>query len=97
MTQAKGCEGCSQAHDCKHIYERLGNVEGPSVVPKVLMAFVLPIGMFVVGLGLFERWLAHVVAQQYRTLCAAGLAFSVTALLMLGVSIVAKRFDKRRC
>jgi Na+-transporting NADH:ubiquinone oxidoreductase subunit NqrE len=97
MTEAKWCDGCSQAHDCKKIYERLGTVEGPSVAFKAAIAFVLPIGVFAAALGLFGRLLHHVVASQYRTLCVFALALSVTAVVMLAVSFIAKRFDKRRC
>lgn len=97
MTQAKGCEGCSQAHDCKKIYERLGNVDGPSVTPKVLIAFVLPIGVFIGALGLFGRLLQHTIARPYQSLCACALALCVTGVLMLGVSVLTKRHDSRRC
>lgn len=97
MTEAKWCDGCSQAHDCKRVYERLGHIEGPSVALKATIAFVFPIGVFTAALGLFGRLLHHVVASQYRTLCAFALALSVTAVVMLVVSLIAKRFDKRRC
>lgn len=97
MTHANWCEGCSQAHDCKHIYERLGHAEGPSVVPKALIAFVVPIGAFVAGLGLFGRLLGHVLAGPYRTWCTFALALCTTAALMLGLSVLTKRLDKKRC
>ena len=97
MTQARQCDACSQAHNCKQVYGQLGNQNGPSVVMRVLVAFALPIGVFAAGLGLFDRLLDQVVAHQYRTVCAFALAFGVTAILMLGVSVMTKRFDKKRC
>jgi ABC-type nitrate/sulfonate/bicarbonate transport system permease component len=96
MTQAKWCEGCSQAHDCKKIYERLGSLEGPSVAVKAAIAFALPIGVFIAALGLFDRLLQHAVASPYRTLCAFALALSVTIAFMLVVSFVTKQLHKRR-
>ena len=97
MTQAKWCEGCSQAHDCKKLYEQIGHLDGPSVAPKVLIAFVLPIGVFIAALGLFGRLLQHVVAPPYQGLCAFALALIITGVLMLGVSVLTKRHDRRRC
>jgi hypothetical protein len=97
MTQAKWCEGCSQAHDCKKVYERLGSLEGPSVALKATVAFVLPVAVFVTALGLFGRLLQHVVASPYRTWCAFALAVAVTTGVMVAVSLVAKRLDKKRC
>ena len=97
MTQAKACEGCSQAHDCKKLYEQIGNLDGPSVVPKVLIAFVLPIIVLIATLGLFDWLLQEVVARPYRTPCALFLSLDVTGILMLAVSVLAKRHDRRRC
>jgi hypothetical protein len=97
MTQAKWCEGCSQAHDCRRIYQQLGNLKGPSVALKAVIAFLLPIGLFVVALGAFGQLLQHVLAPQCQTLCACALAVCATAGLMLIVSLVARRLDTKRC
>ncbi len=97
MSQAKWCDGCSEAHNCKHVYERIGNLDGPSIVPKVLLAFALPLGVFIAGLGLFGWLLQHVVADEYRTLCAVALAFCVTAAFVLGASTLTRWLDQRRC
>jgi Kef-type K+ transport system membrane component KefB len=94
MTQAKWCEGCSQAHDCKTIYERLGHIEGPSVARKVVVAFVLPIAVFVVALGTFGRLLQHALVQRYLTLCSLALAVCTTVGVMLIVSVITKRLNK---
>ncbi len=96
MTQAKWCEGCSQAHDCKKIYQHLGNLRDPSVALKAAIAFLLPIGLFVAALGAFGRLLQPVVARQYQTLLACALALCVTIVLMLVVSFLTKRPDKRK-
>ena len=97
MTEAKQCEGCSQAHDCKKLYQHLGDLQGPSVALKAVIAFLLPIGLFVAALGAFGRLLQHSVARPYQTLCALALALCVTAGLVLIASLITKRFDKKRC
>ncbi len=97
MTQAKWCEGCSQAHDCKGIYQQLGDPKGPSVAGKAVVAFALPLGLFVAALGVFGRLLQHVVARPYQTLCACALALGATAGIMLIVSHITKHLHTKRC
>jgi hypothetical protein len=97
MTQAKWCEGCSQAHDCKRVYQQTGDLKGPSVAGKAVVAFALPMGLFVAALGVLSRLLQHVVARPYRTLSACVLALSATMGIMLIVSHITKRLDRKRC
>ena len=53
MVQSESCEGCSQSHDCKKVYEHLGCSEGPPITRAVLMAFLVPILVFVTALLAF--------------------------------------------
>ncbi|KPK34243.1 MAG: hypothetical protein AMJ65_18565 [Phycisphaerae bacterium SG8_4] len=43
MTQQELCQQCNQRRNCGQVYERLGKTEGPSVVKKVVLAFLLPL------------------------------------------------------
>ena len=97
MTEADWCEGCSQAHNCRKVYQDIGKTEGPSVALKAVIAFVLPVVLFVAALGAFGRLLQHVVASPYQPLCASVLALVATVVLMLIVSLCAKRLDRKRC
>ena len=88
MFQTKSCEGCRQAHDCKIVYEQLGCVQGPSVTSTVVVAFLLPIVVFVAALGGFGRLLGSALAEPYRTLLALVLALLVMAGVMWVVRIL---------
>jgi len=55
MTSGKFCQDCIQKHDCKRIYEQLGDSQGPSVALKAILAFLLPLMVFIVSLAVFER------------------------------------------
>ncbi|UCD52470.1 MAG: hypothetical protein JSW27_07500 [Phycisphaerales bacterium] len=96
MVEAKPCNGCSQAHDCKRIYEQLGHAGGPSVVLKVIMAFALPIVLFIAALGLFGHLLHERLAERYETPVAFVLALSVTTGVMLAVGVAFKRFHREQ-
>jgi len=94
MTQSKSCEGCSQAHDCKSVYGQLGCSEGPPVTRAVLIAFLLPILVFVVMLAGFGWLVQNAVAGPYRTPLATVLALAVTTGVMLTVRVVARLHRK---
>ena len=78
MTEDKFCSNCTQSQNCSAVYEHLGKSSGPSVVYTALVAFLLPIGVFIVALAVFERFVGPV----------AGLALAAVAV---GICILATR------
>ncbi len=91
MGQAKPCDGCSHAHNCTAVYERLGRADGPSVAMKAMVAFALPIAAFAVVLATFEHLLANAVAERSRTFVAFVVALALTIGLMRVVSLLVGR------
>lgn len=91
MGQAKPCDGCSQAHNCAGVYERLGRAGGPSVTYKVIVAFALPITAFAIALAAFEHLLANAVAERSRTFVAFAAALALTVGLMRAISLLVGR------
>ena len=55
MDQQNLCQGCIQQNRCQEAYERLGRFQGPSVVRKVLIAFLMPMVVFIVSLAVLEH------------------------------------------
>ncbi|MBN2130544.1 MAG: hypothetical protein JW741_13670 [Sedimentisphaerales bacterium] len=94
MAHSKFCEDCSQAHDCKKVYEQLGQSRGSSVALGVVVAFLLPIVVFVVTLGVSGRLLANAVARKYQTPAAFVSALLVTVSVMLVASLIVKRLHR---
>ena len=95
MAQVKRCDGCSRSRGCKDVYRQVGCADGPSVTANVLLAFLLPILLFAVGLGAFGQLLSRVVAAPYRTPLALVMALTTTAALM-GIVQVALRHHRNR-
>ncbi len=91
MGQAKPCDGCSQAHNCAGVYQRLGRADGPSVALKAMVAFALPIAAFAIALAAFEHLLANTVAERSRTFVAFAAALALTIGLMRVVSLLVGR------
>ena len=80
MAEDKFCSNCAQSQNCSAIYEHLGKSSGPSVACKVLVAFLLPIGVFIVALAVFEG-LAGPIASPALAAVAVGICILVTKMI----------------
>jgi uncharacterized membrane protein len=61
MVSKSFCRDCNQKHNCRSVYEQLGNASGASVVLKVILAFLLPLIVFIVSLAVSDRVLAGAI------------------------------------
>ena len=95
MARPRECDGCRQAHACQEVYGKLGDTEGPSVTRAALVAFALPLALFVAALGGWDHLLRNRVAEPHQTPLTLVLAVGVTALSMLAVCFFARRHQKK--
>ena len=56
MNQQEFCQDCHHKHDCRQIYRQLGHASCPPVVRKVIVAFLLPLVVFIVSLAVFDKF-----------------------------------------
>lgn len=97
MDDEQFCERCSQRHDCREIYGKLGNAEGPSLTLTVVVAFLVPILVFIVSLGVLEKVLGWVTERAaLRTAASLSGAVIVTLAWILTVRVIDRRLAKRR-
>ena len=97
MVQQKLCQECNQRRNCQEIYEQLGNTKSPSVVLKVVAAFLLPLMVFIASLVAFERILAGVIdTKGLQTVLGFLLALSAALVCVLIIKAINKRPDKNR-
>ena len=54
MVEQNFCQNCYQKHDCQKVYRQLGETQGPPITFKIIVAFVLPLVVFIVSLAVFE-------------------------------------------
>jgi hypothetical protein len=77
------------------VYEQLGRIEGPSVVKKVLLAFLLPLVVFIASLAVFERVLWAVASvRQTRSALSFASAVLMTFVCILLVKVIDRRFSR---
>ncbi len=95
MSEEKFCSGCPQKHDCSKIYQQLGESKGPSIVGKVIVAFLLPIIVLILALALFDKILSQAVQNpNARTALSFGLAGLVAFCYIIIVRLVNKRLGR---
>ena len=95
MAKENLCQDCSEKHDCKEVYELLGKAKGPSVVVRVIVAFLLPLVVFIGSLAAFEQILTNSMqATKLRLVLSFLLALVVTIALIMTMQVINKRLTK---
>ena len=93
MDEQKFCRICKQKTDCQNVYRAMGHAESPSVTARIVLAFLLPLIVFIVSLGASERILTRAIHREnVLTALSFLLALSVTF-----ACIVLTRKIRRRC
>ena len=96
MFEKNFCEECGQRHSCQEVYRQLGNSKSPSIVFKVVFAFLVPLVVFIAALAAFEKILAGTISgKELRTGLSFMLALAVT-FIVVGCSLLIRRKNKRR-
>lgn len=95
MAEQKICEECKQKHDCQEIYKQLGDVKGPSVVVKVIVAFLLPLVVFIVTLAIFDKILSGFeMTADLQTVFSVTASLLITFICILIVRVINRRFGR---
>ncbi len=87
MAQPDLCQQCNQSQNCSKVYEQLGKAEGPSIVRKVVLAFLMPLVVFVGSLAVFERMFSGAISSGQSQ---SALSFASALLLTFGCILVTK-------
>lgn len=92
MAEQKFCQDCTQNRDCRKAYNQLGSTEGPSVVVKVIVAFLLPVVVFIGSLAAFGKVLAKAVdSKELQTVLSFLIAMLVTFVCILIIKAINRR------
>ncbi|MCP4259498.1 MAG: SoxR reducing system RseC family protein [Planctomycetes bacterium] len=92
MTEQEFCDNCNQKHNCGSIYNQLGNTNGPSVVVKVVVAFLLPLVIFIISLAIFEEIFTKTISSQFvQTALSMVSALIVTFGCILIIRVINKK------
>jgi hypothetical protein len=88
MDEQEFCQGCNEKHNCQKVYEKLGNAGGPSIALKAVVAFLLPMIVFITALAACDKILAEAVSKtELRTVVSLLFALLVTSLMVLAIKL----------
>ena len=91
------CSGCGQKQTCRGAYEKMGHSDVPNVTLKVILAFVLPIGVFVLSLAGTTKWLAGHIEGSLLTLLSFLSALLVTFVFVCVIRVLQGPITKDSC
>lgn len=97
MPQNDFCHSCTQSRDCKEVYSRLGETAGPSVAYRVIVAFLIPIIVFILTLTACEKFLTPAVKIEKLRIAAGFLcALAAAFLTILLTKRINSKLDEKR-
>lgn len=110
MAQQEFCQECNQkhasletpkksltGHDCREVYRQLGKAEGRSVVFKVVIAFLVPLVVFIAALAASEKILAKTInTKELQTALSFLLALSMAFAVVLVIKAINKKLSKNK-
>jgi len=97
MFQQKFCQECNQKRNCKEVYQQLGKADSSSVVFKVVVAFLLPMVVFIAALAIFKAILAGTIdSKEAQTALSFLLALSMAFAVVLVIKAINKKLSKNK-
>ena len=98
MSQENFCQDCHQKNDCQEVYRHLGCSECPPVFYKTIVAFLLPMVVFVISLAVFDKILSDgdysQISQKLQTAIGFFMALIVTTVFMVVFKLLSNLFRK---
>ena len=91
------CRGCSQANQCRAVYERLGNSKSPSVAKTVVVALLLPLLIFICSAAVAETVFNNLIRSKgLAAVAALAISLSITYIAVLIIKVIEKQLNKNR-
>jgi len=88
MEEQDFCRGCAQRDHCQQVYDKLGCSDSAPVTLKVVVAFLLPLVVFIVCLGTFKLFFN---ALDVSARLGTGLGIVLALMATLAYILVATR------
>jgi hypothetical protein len=97
MEELNHCQECNQKQKCQEVYEQLGKAQGPSIAFKAIVAFLLPLLIFIASLAAFEGILAKITdKKELRIAFDFLLALAVTLAAIFIIKAISKYLNKNK-
>jgi uncharacterized membrane protein len=82
------CSGCAQKDTCRSAYEKLGKFQGANVAWRAVVAFLVPICVFIGSLAGSQRLLGNRLEGKLLILVSFALALCLTLLAVIVIRAI---------
>jgi len=97
MDDQKHCTTCHEKKGCQSIYQQLGNINTPSVLAEVTIAFLLPLLVFIGFLAVFGQIFSKTIdTKVLQTPLSFLLSLSATFALILIIKVTRNHSGENR-
>jgi len=97
MDEQRFCKDCNESKNCQKVYQQLGNAEGPSVLAKVIIAFLLPLLVFIGCLAIWGQIFSNTInIKELQTPLSLLAALSVTLGVILIIKVINRQISKSK-
>ena len=94
MPEDNKCQSCPERQGCKDVYRQLGQSEGPPVTLNVVIAFVLPLVIFIASMATCLAIVSKINKLLPAVPISLAAAVAVTALYVALASLFVKKRNK---
>lgn len=92
MKKNDSCSGCSQKDTCRQAYEKIGKAGGPNVTPMVIVAFIVPIAVFIASVAVGQHLLKERFEGTLLILFSFLTAFCITVVTIFLIRFIRNSF-----
>ncbi|OHB58181.1 MAG: hypothetical protein A2Y12_07930 [Planctomycetes bacterium GWF2_42_9] len=83
------CQSCGMKDHCQEVYKKLGECKSPSVLTKVISAFLLPLILFIISIVLGQKFLLETLKSERKAdLAAFAAAIVVVFMYLLALKVI---------
>lgn len=95
MTRQEFCKNCVHKNNCSEVYRILGGKKGPSILSRVLTAFLLPLVVFIASVAASLHIIAKFIrSAEIRNALTFLLAVAVTLLFVSAFNLITAKLKK---
>jgi len=103
MIQKEFCQDCRQKHNCREVFRQSGHITGPPITRKVIVAFLLPLLIFIVSLAIFDKFLSAASVelvpplakmQGLQTIISFLMALLITSVFVFMTRVITRRLHR---
>ena len=90
--EEKNCQGCRYRHTCEEVYNKLGHSRAGPVSLKIILAFLLPLIVFITSIAFFERIFSRALNAEWLVMLLS--LFTAVSITLVSTLIVKKIYNK---